>query len=50
METMLVPRRRVLIAVGFAVAALFEPSLTAAQSAARKTKAATITLKVDGMG
>jgi hypothetical protein len=50
METMLIPRRRVLIAVGFAVAALFEPSLTAAQSAARKAKAATITLKVDGMG
>ena len=50
METMLVPRRRVLIAVGFAVAALFEPSVTTAQSAARKTKAATITLKVDGMG
>jgi len=45
----MIPRRRVLIAVGLAVVALCEPSVTAAQNA-RQTKAATITLKVDGMG
>jgi hypothetical protein len=48
----MVTRRRVLIAIGCAVATLYEPSGTAAQSAARKAKAKaeTITLTVDGMG
>jgi hypothetical protein len=49
METTMVTRRRVLIAIGFVVAAFGDPSMVAAQNA-RKTKAATITLKVDGMG
>jgi hypothetical protein len=46
----MVPRRRVLVAIGFAIVALCEPSVTAAQKAGGKTRPVTITLKVDGMG
>ena len=45
----MVIRRRVLIAIGFAVAAFCEPSMAGADQKARKTQPVTITLKVDGM-
>ena len=45
----MVTRRNMLIAVGLAVAALWEPALVGAAQKARKSKPATITLKVEGM-
>ena len=49
METMMVTRRSVLIAVGLAVAALWEPAMAGAAQKARKPKPVTITLSVAGM-
>jgi hypothetical protein len=45
----MVTRRRALIAVGLAVAALWEPAIVGGAQKARKPRPATITLKVDGM-
>jgi hypothetical protein len=49
METMMVTRRCMLIAVGLAVAALWDPATAGADQKARKPQPVTITLKVDGM-
>ena len=48
-EAMMVTRRGVLIAVGLAVAVLLEPTAVGAAQKVRKSKPATITLKVEGM-
>jgi len=48
-EAMMVTRRGVLIAVGLAVAVLLEPTAVGATQKVRKSKPATITLKVEGM-
>ena len=45
----MVTRRGVLIAVGLAVAALWQPATAGAAQKARKPKPVTITLKVQGM-
>ena len=45
----MVTRRRVLIAVGLAVAGLWEPATVGGAQKARKPRPTTITLKVDGM-
>ena len=50
METMMVTKRRVLIAIGLTIAACCEPSSAGAAQKARKTQPVTITLNVDGMG
>ena len=47
---MMVTRRRVLIAIGVAVAAFGEASMADAAQKARKIQPVTITLKVEGMG
>lgn len=49
LESMMLTRRRVLIAVGLAVAALWEPASVSGAQKARKPRPATVTLKVDGM-
>ena len=49
METMMLTRRRALIAVGLTVAALWEPAIAGAAQKARKPRPATVTLTVDGM-
>ena len=46
----MVTRRRVLIAIGLAVAVFGEPPLADAAQKAHKTQPATVTLKIDGMG
>jgi len=46
---MMVTRRSVLIAVGFAFSALWETATVGATQKARKSKPATITLTVQGM-
>ena len=45
----MVTRRRVLIAVGFAVAGLWTPGTAVAAQKTRKPRPATVTLKVAGM-
>ena len=45
----MVTRRRILIALGLAVAALWQPATTGAAQKARKPKPVTITLSVAGM-
>jgi hypothetical protein len=49
MEAMMVTRRSVLIAVGLAVTALWQPAMAGAAQKARKPRPATVTLKVEGM-
>jgi hypothetical protein len=48
-EGMMVTRRSMLIAVGLAVATLWEPATAGATQKARKSKPETITLTVQGM-
>ena len=49
LESMMLTRRRALIALGLAVAALWEPATAAAAQKARKLQPVTVTLTVEGM-